>query len=65
VALIVADADFVMSDLLVAVTMNEPGEAEENVAVVVVWLVSTPPVALHVTPALAVSFATAAVKSSV
>jgi hypothetical protein len=61
----VADADFVLSALLVAVIVNGPAVADENVAAVAVCPVSVPPVVLHVTPALPTSFVTTAVKAIV
>src|SRR5579859_7259680 len=60
-----ADADFVLSALLVAVIVNVPAELEENVAPVAVGPASVPPVVLHVTPAAPTSFVTVAVNGKV
>src|SRR5580698_4897099 len=61
----VADADFVLSALLVAVMVNVPAAVDENVAAVAVCPVSVPAVVLHVTPALPASFVTTAVNGIV
>ncbi len=61
----VADADFVLSALLVAVTVNEPAVVEEKVMEVGVELVNVPPVLVQVTPALPTSLFTVAVRGSV
>src|SRR5882762_4594677 len=58
---IVAEADLVLSATLVAVIVNDPATAEENVTEVVVGLVKDPPVFVQVTPALPTSLATVAV----
>src|ERR1700730_13559323 len=61
----VAEALFVTSALLVAVTLTHPAVCgAEKAAVVTVWLVNDPAEVVHVTPALPISFATAAVKVS-
>jgi hypothetical protein len=56
----VAEADLVLSATLVAVIVNGPARAEENVTEVVVWFASDPPVVVQVAPAPPRSFVTVA-----
>jgi hypothetical protein len=58
---IVAEADFVLSALLVAVIVNDPTVVEENVAAVNDCVENDPPLFVHVTPAPPTSFVTVAV----
>jgi hypothetical protein len=57
---IVAEADLVLSAMLVAVMVNVPASADEKLAAVVEVEPKLPPVFVHVTPAFPWSFTTAA-----
>src|SRR5713226_3344312 len=63
---IVAEADLVLSAMLVAAIVNGPAAVEENVTDVGVWFANDPPpVFVQVTPALPTSFVTVAVNTCV